>query len=83
MYYQKLKELVGKHFQKGRLTILKQWFRDLTEMQIETKDFKFSAYLKEKTNYDIDIFKSFYDRIDKIIVKGIGKLKNESSICSR
>ena len=69
-HYLELKKVVEINFQKGRLTILKQWFRDLTEMQIETKDFKFSAYLKEKTNYDIDIFKSFYDRIDKIIVKG-------------
>ena len=55
---------------KGKLTKLKQWFRDMTEMQIETVDLKFNAYLKEKTNYDVDIFKSFFQRIDTLIEKG-------------
>ena len=66
-HYLKLKEEVEINFKKGRLTILKQCFKDLTEMQIETKDFKFNRYLKNETNYDIDIFKSFHDRINKII----------------
>lgn len=64
------KKEIELHFKRGRLTKLKQWFRDFTEMPIETKDFKFNTYLKEKTNYDIDIFKSFYNRIDKILERG-------------
>ncbi len=60
----------GEHFRKGRLTRLKQWFRDLTEMQIETGDLKFNKYLRDKTKYEIDIFKSYFDRLDKIISKG-------------
>ena len=69
-HYKYLKTLAQEHFQKGRLTRLKQWFRDLTEMQIETGDLKFNQYLRDKTPYDIDIFKSYFDRIDKIIEKG-------------
>ena len=67
------KELIIKteeHYQKGRLTRLKQWFRDLTEMQVETGDLKFNKYLQDKTKYNIDIFKSYYQRVDKVIEKG-------------
>lgn len=69
-HYKKLKEQTTEHFQKGRLTKLKQWFRDLTETQRETGDFKFNNYLKTKTGHDIDIFQDYYDRVDKIIAKG-------------
>lgn len=65
-----LKILTEEHYQKGRLTRLKQWFRDLTEMPIETGDFKFKKYLKDKTKFEIDIFESYFKRVDKIIEKG-------------
>ena len=69
-HFKQLKEQTVDNFQKGRLTSLKQWFRDLTEPQIETVDLKFNKYLQEKTGYDIDIFKPYFDRINKIIEKG-------------
>ncbi|NOU61978.1 hypothetical protein [Marinifilum caeruleilacunae] len=69
-HFNGLKLQTEEHFNKGRLTRLKQWFRDMTEMQIETKDLKFNQYLKDKTKYDIDIFKSYNQRVDKIIEKG-------------
>jgi len=69
-HYKGLKKQTEEHYQKGRLTILKQWFRDLTEMQIETGDLKFNKYLQDKTKYDIDIFKSYFQHIDKVINKG-------------
>jgi hypothetical protein len=69
-HYKEIKVQTEEHYQKGRLTRLKQWFRDLTEMQIETGDLKFNKYLQDKTKYDIDIFKSYFQRIDKIIEKG-------------
>ena len=69
-YYNKLKRQTEEHFQAGRLTKLKQWFRDLTEMQVECVDLKFNKYLQDKTKIDIDIFKSYFQRIDKIIEKG-------------
>ena len=65
-----LKIQTEEHYQKGRLTRLKQWFRDLTELQQETVDLKFNKYLREKTKYDIDIFKSYFQRVDKVIEKG-------------
>jgi len=58
--YTGLKIQTEEHYQKGRLTRLKQWFRDLTEMQVETGDLKFNKYLQDKTKYDIDIFKSYF-----------------------
>ncbi len=69
-HYKGLKVKTEENYQKGRLTRLKQWFRDLTEMQLETGDLKFNKYLQDKTKYDIDIFKSYFQRIDKIIEKG-------------
>ena len=39
-------------------------------MQVETGELKFNKYLQDKTNYDIDIFKSYFQRIDKVIEKG-------------
>ena len=39
-------------------------------MMIEERDFKFNQYLKENTGYDMDIFKSYYGRVNTIIKKG-------------
>ena len=39
-------------------------------MQVETVDLKFNKYLQDKTKYNIDIFKSYFQRVDKIIEKG-------------
>jgi hypothetical protein len=69
-HFQGFKMQTEEHFKKGRLSKLKQWFRELTEMPIETGDLKFNEYLKNKTKYDIDIFQSYYKRVDKIIEKG-------------
>ena len=69
-HYRGLKTQTEDHFQKGRLTRLKQWFRDLTEMQVETGDLKFNKYLQDKTKYETDIFKSYFERVDKVIEKG-------------
>lgn len=69
-HFNDLKLQTEENFSKGRLTRLKQWFRDLTEMQVETRDLKFNKYLQDKTNYDIDIFKSYNEYVDKIIEKG-------------
>ncbi len=69
-HYQSLKTQTEESFKKGKLTILKNWFRDMTEMQVESGDLKFNKYLQDKTGYDIDIFKSYFQRIDKILAKG-------------
>jgi hypothetical protein len=69
-HYKGLKTQTEENFQKGRLTRLKQWFRDLTEMQVETGDLKFNKYLLDKTKYEIDIFKSYFQRVDKVIETG-------------
>jgi hypothetical protein len=69
-HYKGLKTQTEAHFQKGRLTRLKQWFRDLTEMQVETGDLNFNKYLQDKTGFDIDIFQSYFQRVDKVIEKG-------------
>ena len=69
-HYKGLKALTEENFQKGRLTRLKQWFRDLTEMQVEAGDLKFNKYLQDRTKYDIDIFKSYFQRVEKVIERG-------------
>lgn len=69
-HYKGLKSQTEEHYQKGRLTKLKQWFRAFTEMYVETGNLKFNNYLQEKTKYKIDIFKSYFQRVDKIIERG-------------
>ena len=69
-HFNSLKEQTTEHFQKGRLSKLKQWFHDLTEIQRETGDLKFNTYLKIKTGQDINIFHDFFAHVDKIVVKG-------------
>jgi hypothetical protein len=69
-HFESLKKQTVAHFQKGRLSKLKHWFHDLTEPQRETRDLKFSTYVKIKTGQDINIFQDFYARVEKIIVKG-------------
>ena len=39
-------------------------------MQVECGNLKFNKYLQDKTHYDIDIFKSYFQRVDKIVKKG-------------
>ena len=39
-------------------------------MQVENVDLKFNVYLRDRTNYDVDIFKSFFQRVDKVIESG-------------
>lgn len=70
LHFQSLKTQTIDHFENGRLTKLKQWFRDLSEMQIETRDLKFNTYLRNKTGLDIDIFQDYFERINKVIECG-------------
>jgi hypothetical protein len=69
-HYKGLKTQTEEYFQKGSLSRLIQWFRDLTEMQVEKRDLKFNKYLHDKTKYEIDIFRSYFQRVDKVIAKG-------------
>jgi hypothetical protein len=69
-YFEKIKVQTEDSFSKGRLGQLKQWFRDITEPIIEQRDLRFNHYLQKRTGYTIDIFKSYFERIDKIIVRG-------------
>ncbi|MEO8146045.1 MAG: hypothetical protein ABI723_00345 [Bacteroidia bacterium] len=65
-----LKKQAEEHYQKGRLTKLKQWLRDMTEMPREVGDLTFTIFIKKKTGYDYDIFSAFNRNIEKIIEKG-------------
>jgi hypothetical protein len=67
---QKAKIQVEEHFSKGRLSILKSWYRDMTESIREGRQFKFNSFVKERTGYSIDIFKEHFDRAEKVIAKG-------------
>ena len=76
-HFKHLKQQTEEHFQKARLTRLKQWLRDMTAEPRETGDLNFDRYIKEKTGYDIDIFDNFHRRIDKIIERKKIKSENE------
>jgi hypothetical protein len=69
-HFKNLKEKTEECFQKGQLTRLKQWFRDLSESYIEQMDFKYNEYLNDKTIYNVNVFSDYYERVEKIIAKG-------------
>ena len=69
-YYQKLKVEVNESFTKGRLSKLKQWFRYLTEMPLETEDLKFSDFINRRTGNEINLDERFEKRISKILDQG-------------
>ena len=69
-HYGSLRDQAVEHFRKGRLSKLRQCFRDLTDMQRETKDLEFEHYLKVRTGHNINIFQSYNSRIDKILARG-------------
>lgn len=72
-YFNNLKVQVQEHYVKGKLGILRKWLNSFTEGFQEAgleHNLKYSKYIKERTGYDIDILKSFHNRIDKILAKG-------------
>ena|ERR1051326_3075015 len=75
--FENLKQLTQEHFNKGRLTRLRQWLRDMIEEPRETGDLNFDKYIKEKTGYDIQIFANFEKRIDNIIRRKFIRTENE------
>ncbi len=69
-YFESLKSQTEIDFKKKRLSKLKQWFRDLTEPQIDNRDWNFNSYLQKRTGFDINIFEKFEKQIEKILAKG-------------
>lgn len=66
-YYQQQKLQTEKYYQQRRLDRLKQRLISLTESMRNQLDFNFATYIKEKTNFDIDIFENLHKRVDKIL----------------
>ena len=77
LYHQKLKIEVNECFTKGRLSKLKQWFRDLTEMPQETKDLEFSDFIEERTGHRVNLHERFENRISMILDQGRIKTEND------
>lgn len=69
-YFESLKTQTELDFQKRKLSKLKQWFRDLTEPQIENRDWNFNSFLQQRTGFEVNIFEKFDKQIEKIIEKG-------------
>ncbi len=76
-YFENFKKHVKKAYEQGKLTTLKQWFRDLTEVYRETEDLKFNDFIQDKTGYEINIHERFDKRISKIIARQKIKTANE------
>jgi hypothetical protein len=74
-HFRKLKIEAELHFRKGRLTKLKQWFRDLSEMFVDDSDFK--AYLNLKAGITIDLKDDFEQRVARVEKRGSIRSNNE------
>ncbi|QEM09251.1 hypothetical protein [Mucilaginibacter rubeus] len=69
-YFDWLKGQAIEHHNHGRLTRLKQWFRDLTEPIIEGRNLNFNGYLYNKTGYKVNVFDNYFKRVEAIIERG-------------
>ncbi len=65
-----MKAEAEKAFVKAKLSKLKTAFRFVIEEPLECRDLYFNHFLQVKTGYDIDVFKTYNQRIDKIVTKG-------------
>lgn len=73
--FKSLKKQAHEHYEKGRLTKLKQWFRDITE-EVDDNP-RFREYIKNKTGLDIDLKNRFEKRIERIIKNAVIKNENQ------
>jgi hypothetical protein len=60
-----LKKQALELFNKGRLTKLKQWFRDMTEMEVESRNLKFNKYLQKRLGMTLIFLRTTFDRFAK------------------
>lgn len=68
-YYEEQKQQIEKYFQNHRLDKLQQRLHNLTMFPMRRVDLTFNDYIKEKTDYEIDIFESLLMRVEGIIVQ--------------
>ena len=76
-HYKELKVQVKEYFQKGKLSKLKQWFKDLSETPYENEDFNFIDFINTRTGYEINLSSKFEKRISDIIKRNKIKTENE------
>jgi len=66
-YYRKQKQQIDNDFEIRGLYLLKKRLNKLTDFPIRRVDLTFSDYIELKTGYQIDIFESLKDCVEKII----------------
>lgn len=69
-YFSNLKSQVLILHKKNKLSILKRWFRDISEMPISSNDLNYQLYIETTTGHKIDLFGKLLDTIDNIIKRG-------------
>jgi len=74
-HYQKLKQNTEKYFKQRKLEKLHQTLLKTLEDPLARVDLSFDNYIKEKTGYEVDIFKNIQENVAKIIKQN--KIKNE------
>lgn len=77
-YYQQQKTIIEKYYKQRRLDRLQQKFISLTKGLQNSADINFAAYIKKKTDYDIDIFKDLSISINTIIEQK--EIRNEQEL---
>jgi hypothetical protein len=71
--FDKLKAQVQENYKNGKLGILRKWYYHFTEGFQEAgfdHNVNYTKYIKEKTGYDVDTLNTFYNHLEKIILKG-------------
>lgn len=74
-YYQELKQSTKYHFKQKNFAKLQQILSKVLETPVARGDGSFDNYIKEKTGYEISIFKNIEENTDKIIKQN--KIENE------
>jgi hypothetical protein len=77
-YYQQQKIQTEKYFIQRRLDRLQQRLASLTKRMQNREAFTFTAYLKEKTGYDIDLVEDVRKRVDAIVAQN--EIRNQKEL---
>ncbi len=76
-HYEQQKLQVEKNYGQSRLKLLQQQLASLTTGLRNRFDLNYAGYIKEKTDYEIDIFDTLRRRVDAIIEKNTISTRDE------
>ncbi|RXK58046.1 hypothetical protein ESA94_18710 [Lacibacter luteus] len=75
-YFSDLKNHALTLHKKNKLSTLKRWFKDISEMSVATGNLDYQFYIETTTGHKVDLFGKLFEKIDKLIK--VGQIKTDT-----